>query len=304
MNKKVTLSIGIPAYNEVSNIRALLRSVLAQKRDSYFLEKIIVFSDGSTDETVKEAASLRDTKIEIISINKRKGKSNALNKIAARCTSDVLVHLDADILIKDKRLIEKLIGPIITENADLTSARVKEYSSVGKFEKVLRISMQLKKEIFEKLNDGNNIYTCHGRARAMTRKLYKSIHFSPDVVAEDAYAYLYVVSKGLKYIFAKEANVHYLLPQNLADHTKQSVRFVKSYQQLKKEFGTELINRETRIPKKIAIPVFMKYFFRYPLTLTIYLVILIAIRIKSAFRFKQRATWEISRSSKGAFIHS
>lgn len=304
MNKKVTLSIGIPAYNEGSNIRVLLRSILAQNKINFFLDKIIVFSDGSTDDTVKEAASLRNTKIEIISINKRKGKSNALNKIGTRCKSDVLLHLDADILIKDKRLIEKLIEPIITKNADLTSARVKEYSSVGKFEKVLRISMQLKKEIFEKLNDGNNIYTCHGRARAMTRKLYKSIHFSPGVVAEDAYAYLYVVSKGFKYVFAKEANVHYHLPQNLADHMKQSLRFVKSYQQLKKEFGIELISRETRIPKRIAIPVLIKYFFRYPLTLTVYLLVLVTIRLKSMFRFEQRANWEISKSSKGAFIHS
>ena len=60
---KPTVTIGIPSYNEAQNIGQLLESLLKQVSNSYILEKIIVCSDGSTDDTeqvVKKLESKRN----------------------------------------------------------------------------------------------------------------------------------------------------------------------------------------------------------------------------------------------------
>ena len=49
--KKLTVTIGIPAYNEEKNIGRLLKSLSNQKGDDFTLNEIVVLSDGSTDMT-------------------------------------------------------------------------------------------------------------------------------------------------------------------------------------------------------------------------------------------------------------
>ena len=178
---KTTITIGIPAYNEEGNIGQLLTSLAKQEFTHVVLSEIIVFSDASTDKTVSIIKNLPMKRVHVIDGNKRRGKSNAMNKIIKATASDILVLLDADILIRDTRMIEKLIGPIVNNKADLTAARVKEYWTKSKFEDILKISMLLKKDIFESFKKGNNIYTCHGRARALSRPLYRSITFNEKV---------------------------------------------------------------------------------------------------------------------------
>ena len=298
---KNTLTIGIPAYNEVKNIGSLLRSVESQTISSAKIERVIVYSDASTDGTLEVVNKTKIANLEIISGKKRMGKSYAMNEIIGKTKSDILVLLDADILIRDQHMIEKLIEPILKQDADLASARVKEYWAKSKFEEILKISMNLKKEIFESINSGNNIYTCHGRARAMSKRLYKSIRFKKNVVAEDAYTYLYTVYNHFKYIFAQKSNVYYRLPGTFKDHQKQSVRFIQSYKQLVGEFGKSFISKETNLPKHIAIPYVFKYFLRYPFTLTMYLGILIFMKIRSVFVNEMRGTWVIAESTKEGF---
>ena len=50
-HKKLTVTIGIPAYNEEKNIGRLLRALLRQKTNGLSIKKIIVISDASTDKT-------------------------------------------------------------------------------------------------------------------------------------------------------------------------------------------------------------------------------------------------------------
>ena len=53
--KKLTVTIGIPAYNEQENISCLLRSIIKQKAWSYRLQSVVVVCDGSTDGTLGKA---------------------------------------------------------------------------------------------------------------------------------------------------------------------------------------------------------------------------------------------------------
>lgn len=299
--KMKTLTIGIPTYNEGENIGYLLQSIKSQKLESAKIVKIIVYSDASTDNTLTLLNKMKMKTLRAISGKKRMGKSYAMNQIIKQTTSDILVLLDGDILVRDEYMIEKLIEPIRTQNADLTSARVKEFWTKSKFEEILKISMLLKKDIFESFKNGNNIYTSHGRARAFSKKLYTSIVFNKNIVAEDAYAYLYTIFNKFTYIFAKEANVHYRLPGTFKDHQKQSVRFIQSYKQLAYEFGESLIAQETRLPKRVVVLFVFKYFLRYPLTLFLYVLILAYMRVRSLFVDEMKLAWGVSESTKGVF---
>lgn len=301
MKNKPTLTIGIPAYNEEANISSLMHSIREQKLVTASLKEVIIYSDASSDGTLDILTRMKIKFLRVLSGKKRMGKSYAMNQIIKHTTSDILVLLDGDILIRDKHMIEKLIEPIQVQHADLTSARVKEFWTKTKFEDILKISMLLKKDIFESYEGGNNIYTSHGRARAFSKKLYTSIRFNENIVAEDAYAYLYAIYNKFTYIFAKNANIHYRLPCTFKDHQKQSVRFIQSYKQLAREFGESFIAQETKLPKRVTMPFVFKYFLKYPLTIFLYASILVYMRVRSLFVNEMMIKWQISESTKGVF---
>lgn len=296
MKLRPTLSIGIPAFNEEANIRFLLQDLLAQKRAGFILDKIVVYSDGSSDETVKEIKNVKNSKIILIESKKRSGRAVGQNKIMKDATSDILVLVDADVVIKDKNFLEKIIKPIAYKKADLTSVSVEELKPETFLGKVLEVSMKFKKYIFENYKNGNNLYTCHGRARAFSKKLYKSINFI-ESVGEDAYSYFYVVSNNFKYRFVKNTQVYYHLPEDFKDHEKQSIRFYKTLRLLEKDFGKALLQKENYITLGLLIKALIKYLFVNPL-IAFYFLIATFLKIKSLFTKEISGAWSVSESSK------
>ena len=170
MKNKSTVSIGIPAFNEEANIGFLLKDLLKQNQKNFVFHQIIISSDGSTDKTIETAKKASASFIQkegqeviLIDNKERKGRAVRQNQIMERSASDILVLLDADILIKDKNFIEKIIKPVLNKKADLTSVSVQELPPENFLERILKISMEFKKFIFENYKNGNNLYTCHGR---------------------------------------------------------------------------------------------------------------------------------------------
>lgn len=296
MKRHMTVTVGIPAFNEEANILSLISSLLKQKKDKFRLKEILISSDGSEDKTVDLIKGIKSPIVRVIDNKSRKGQAERQNQIIKQTDSDVLVLLNADILIKDKNFLEKLILPIIKNKADLTSARIVELIPRKFLEKVLAVSMDFKRVMFESFNKGNNIYTCHGRARGFSRRLYKKIRFK-DSVGEDAYSYLYCYKSGFPYTYVKSAEVYYKLPDNFADHKKQSIRFLKSQNELFEEFGG-MVNKSYKLPKKAIVKGLIIYTFKNPIKLFIYLIILNLMRLKAKFEEKTSNTWEISTSSK------
>src|SRR5947209_6505819 len=119
MQKPCTISVGIPAHNEESSIRNVLQSILDQQENNFVLKEVIVISDGSTDKTVEKAKAISDRRITIIDDKKRKGKSARLNQICTKCTGDILILCDADIIIDNNKLFS-----IIIDQIDITKAGV------------------------------------------------------------------------------------------------------------------------------------------------------------------------------------
>lgn len=294
------VSVGIPAYNESANIGRLLGDLISQNCGGFKIAEIIVSSDGSNDGTEKIVRSFSDRRIRLIANKDRKGIARGLNQIFSRARGDVLVAIDADVRILDNCFIEKLVRPIFVGEADLTAAAIEPLSPKTSFGKTLQTSMELKSVLFKTFNNGNNIYTCYGLARAFSAKFYKTLNF-PVSVGNDMYSYLECISKGLKFRFVPESVAWYSLPENLEDHKKQSLRFFTTQTQQEGIFAEEF----TKSQLHISFNVYLKAFFaavpilaRHPLRSILYFLLQFSMRFKSVPEGVKSHTWDVALSSK------
>jgi glycosyltransferase involved in cell wall biosynthesis len=113
-----TFSIVIPTYNEEGDIGDTLRCALAQQLP---VHEIIVVDGGSTDATVARVrrSVVPGARIEIVEEGRRRGVSAARNEGIRRATGDIVVILNADVLLPPD-FLERLT-PLYAAGADVVS---------------------------------------------------------------------------------------------------------------------------------------------------------------------------------------
>lgn len=85
-------SIVVPLYNKQSHIRETIESILSQTYQNF---EIIVVNDGSKDNSLKIAESIKDDRIQIIN-QKNQGVSVARNNGIRKSKANYIALLDAD----------------------------------------------------------------------------------------------------------------------------------------------------------------------------------------------------------------
>jgi len=114
MTKKYCLSVVIPCFNEEETIKELMLKVLQQD----VVGQVIVVDDGSTDNSVKVAKKINDSRITIkVKINNQ-GKGSAIRDGFKLATFPYVVIQDAD-LEYDPREYSNLLAPLISGHADV-----------------------------------------------------------------------------------------------------------------------------------------------------------------------------------------
>ncbi|OGC92300.1 hypothetical protein A2899_03705 [Candidatus Amesbacteria bacterium RIFCSPLOWO2_01_FULL_49_25] len=301
MSQKFTISIGIPALNEEANIGYLLQDLLKQKvGNSLLLKEITVYSDTSTDQTenIVKRFHKNHSFIKLIVGKARVGKGGGMNSIISTTSSDVLIILDADIQVRDKFFIERIAASIVSGKADLTSVLQKELPPRTFLEKIVFAGMKIKNDIYWSYNQGQNLYTCHGHARAFSKRLYQNLRF-PEIPGEDAFSYLYCVYNGYSYKFNSPPQTWYKLPNSYADHDKQSQRFLNSIKQQEKFFPPEFVRQQYHLPVPMSLAIVLKHLINNPIYSSLYLLVLTVSQVKSLFyRNYNFAIWDLVTSSK------
>jgi glycosyltransferase involved in cell wall biosynthesis len=111
----MTVTVVIPAYNEVKTILVLLEHVRAVG----VATEIVLVEDCSTDGTRELLRDLPATPdLKVIFHDRNRGKGAALRTGFAAATSDVVIIQDAD-LEYDPREYRKLLQPIVEDKADV-----------------------------------------------------------------------------------------------------------------------------------------------------------------------------------------
>ena len=102
------VSIVVPCYNSAKTLKTTLGTILAQ---SYSDIEVVVVNDGSTDDTVKIAQSIKDPRIKVIE-KENGGVSTARNMGIDSSNGDYIMFVDDDDRI-DKTMVEKMLNCII-----------------------------------------------------------------------------------------------------------------------------------------------------------------------------------------------
>ncbi|MGF7057126.1 glycosyltransferase family 2 protein [Brassicibacter mesophilus] len=108
-----SVTVVIPAYNEEKTIGDVISVV--KKVD--IINKIVVVSDGSVDNTVDVA---KQYDVDVLELENNVGKGGALKKGVDKTNSEIILFLDADLVGLQPYHIKDLLLPVINSEADMT----------------------------------------------------------------------------------------------------------------------------------------------------------------------------------------
>ena len=297
MNHKPTVTIGIPAYNEEANIGKLIKALLTSEQKNFILKEIIVVSDASTDSTIEAILKVSSKKVKLLKNSTRIGQALAQNIIFKNFNSDYIVLINADVLPENGKTIDNLIKEFTSEDIGIVGGRVLPIKPTNYFQSILKYSVNLKEQIYIKISNGNNIYLCHGRIRAFSKKFAKVLNWGP-VAAEDAFSYLKCVSNGFKFKYCPEAAVYYNLPRNLKDHVKQSARFFGTRNNLSNYFYRKLVEKSYYLPLDHVFLALIKNLILNPVLFISYGCVILYCWVKGLLKVNASHVWSVSTTTK------
>jgi biofilm PGA synthesis N-glycosyltransferase PgaC len=223
--------IGICAYNEKNNIRNLLQNLVVEQ-DLPKNCRILVVCSGCTDETpfiVKEFEK-RDSRIETIIEESRRGKANALNSIfkIAKESADVLILVNADALPK-RGSITKLLYKLTNNNAGVVFAQpVPSEELNGICYGIVNVIWRLHHAISLDQKPKLSGELCAIRASCLQE-------IPENIATDEPYIELAIRKQGYDILYVPEALVYIRCPTNTFDLLKQRKRIWLGHMQLQNE---------------------------------------------------------------------
>ncbi len=297
ISKKLSVTVGIPVYNEQRTIKNIITDVLNQTNQHYVLDQIIILSDGSTDKTISEAKLINNSRIKIVEGTIRKGKPSRMNQLFSMAHSDVVIVLDADIRLHTHKTIDELITPILQNNTvQLTSGHGVSNPTRTLTQQIALAGHSIWNSCkFD--SDAQELLLCDGSLRAFGKNLYARLRF-PNSSADEAFSFLACKQYGYDFRFVKNSVYTYTLPSTLRDYIRQVRRYILSPEIQKDQFSKEVLSVEFSVPIRTKLRAFISYAVRNPFPTLLYGAVTVYARILNRFHKDTSSRWEIISTSK------
>lgn len=101
MNTKSLVTIAIPVFNCERTIQSTIRSILVQSFSDF---ELLVYDDGSTDNTIRLIEEFMDPRIKILRDGKNKGIASRLNQLIDAAEGLYFARMDGDDIMFPNRL--------------------------------------------------------------------------------------------------------------------------------------------------------------------------------------------------------
>lgn len=126
LKKQVPISICIPCYNDGDSIEMTINSLFSSYPKE--LIELFVVNDKSKDDSLDKLIALQE-KYEFTLINNEKnlGKTESLNKISEYTNHDLIMFVDADVLLRPQN-IEDMLARIEKDKVAGVSCPYKPYN--------------------------------------------------------------------------------------------------------------------------------------------------------------------------------
>ena len=241
--KKLTVTIGIPAYNEAKSISKLLDSIRAQKLATAEIKEILVRSDGSTDDT---AAIVKQYKkilppLQLWDAKERIGMSAGLTNIALMSTGDLFIGLDADSTLADSSVLENICREFANPRVGLVSPNVLPHPGRTFIEKLAVTWITFWINTREDYLNGDNVNNHFGCATAMRSEIAHQLTIPDDIIGPHDFIYFFAKKLGYEYRYLSHTRVYYHVASSLPDYLKQTARHHTAKNGIIEHFGPETL---------------------------------------------------------------
>jgi glycosyltransferase involved in cell wall biosynthesis len=292
MIKKPTITVGIPAYNEEKNIINLISSIKRQNTNTYILDNIEIYSDGSTDSTVDLIKS-HFSDVTVHDFKKNLGKNARINQMLMRNLSDVFIQIDADIKLENENVFDHLVSTIISSNdIGIVCAYHRAKDSTSFIGKLAFFGFTVWDTARTMLGVNGIRYYCEGGLRAFSYKFTKSFQLPlHSHVGEDSYSFYVAVSHNFRVTVSKQAIVYIDLPDTYSDYIKQMKRFLLDPGMVNQFFEKKLVQQYETMTTIVKLKALSKMFTKHPLIGICYVLLQLITKFQMLF-YKAPNHWK------------
>ncbi len=287
----------VPVYNEEKTVKCCLESLLEQRANRIYLEKVLVISSGSTDRTdeIVKSLSSRDKRIILITEDQRRGKAHAINLgLQEVHNGTICLLISGDVMFEGKEGLEELINPFQDPSVGMTTSRPVPVNKKNTFMgKIVHLLWELKHQV-------SLISPKTGEAVAF-RKVFDAI--PDDTLVDEASIEYEITKRGLKIVYCPNAVVLNKGPETVSDFIKQRKRIYIGHKLLERQYGYKGSTFDFRLLLKAISGVVVED--RRNLLPMIALIILeIWARLLGRMdlflgRYDRKGRWEMIETSKG-----
>lgn len=229
MQAKIHCCIGIMVYNEAANIGRLLEALTDEKTEIAQIDEIVVVSSGCIDETnaIAQEYEARDSRVRLITQEKRYGKASAVNLFLQSVRSEVIILESGDTL-PAAGSIDALVRPFADPRVGMAGGRPVPVNPADTF-----------------MGFGVNLlWELHHRISLIRPKMGELIAFRQifaqiphNTAVDEASIEPLIIGQGFQCVYAPQAVVYNKGPETAADFLKQRRRVFAGHLHVKDTLG-------------------------------------------------------------------